>query len=239
MQATSSSASAPPRGRQLVRQQTLGGSVPPPLFEVSVTDRAFVPSTATVEPGRRIRYRVSADGSLNHILCVEGREEPSPLLRPGTSWILDTQGLPTGTAAVSDEVTCMRGSVVILEEVVISPTRRGGAGGGTEEETAQEEEEEEEEEGGGDDSEDDDGVDDAVIDNFLAALQKPAPRDEDDGEEEEEDGDWASHRKAFKATSPGRPTIGGRGGGASRAGMASSRTAAEGSGLVSVSKGPR
>ena len=196
-------ASAGPPGRQLARQQTLGGALPPPVFEVNVTDRAFVPSLVTVEPGRRIRYRVQAGGDLNHMLQVDvDGYDPSPLLRPGMNWILDTSRLPIGTTSVRDEVTMMKGNIVLVEPPSLSNPGKGGAqgggdGGGDDENADGEVAVQVPQAKERDDESDEDG--DAIneqINNFLAGLKQaaPPPRDAD---EDEDDEDWTTQRGAF------------------------------------------
>ena len=196
-------ASAGPPGRQLARQQTLGGALPPPVFEVNVTDRAFVPSLVTVEPGRRIRYRVQAGGDLNHMLQVDvDGYDPSPLLRPGMNWILDTSRLPIGTTSVRDEVTCMKGTIVLVESPSLSTPGKGGAQGGGDGRGDDENTDGEvavqvpqgKERAEGESDEDGDAINEQ-IDNFLAGLKQAAPpRDVD---EDEDDEDWTTQRGAF------------------------------------------
>jgi hypothetical protein len=134
------------------------------VFEVNVTDRAFVPSLVTVEPGRRIRYRVQAGGDLNHMLQVDvDGYDPSPLLRPGMNWILDTSRLPIGTTSLRDEVTCMKGTIVLLESPSLSNPGKGGA------------------QGGGDGRGDDENADGEV------AVQVPQGKERAEDESDEED----------------------------------------------------
>ena len=61
---------APRLTRTSVAMGSLGGSVPPPVFDVSVTDRAFVPATAKVQIGQAVRYKVAAGaGTTFHPKC--------------------------------------------------------------------------------------------------------------------------------------------------------------------------
>ena len=93
----------------------IGGAVPPPLLEITVTDRAFVPKLAKLKyAGQSIRFKAS--GTLNHLITVG--DASSPLLRPGSSWILDTSKDPSfasGSVEVVCEVNMMKMSVEILE----------------------------------------------------------------------------------------------------------------------------
>ena len=61
----------PAREGSMMGARFIGGSVPPPLIEVSVTDRAFKPSIARVAPGQRVRFRVS--GPAPHKRTVRAR----------------------------------------------------------------------------------------------------------------------------------------------------------------------
>ena len=90
----------------------VGGAVPPPLAEVTVNDREFAPATVRARAGQSVRYKVASGGELNHIITVG--DESSPLLRPGTSWIVKVDSLGPGSHKVVCEVTCMRGLIDVL-----------------------------------------------------------------------------------------------------------------------------
>ena len=96
--AAAASAAKPSVGKTRMDSQFIGGAVPPPVVDVSVSDRALLPAGPyRIIPGQRLRFR--ATGELNHVLCVTSNdatsqeERQSPLLRPGKSWILDTSFL--------------------------------------------------------------------------------------------------------------------------------------------------
>ena len=173
----------------------LGGFIPPPVFEVTCTDRAFMPATVKVVAGQSVKFK--AVGSLNHIIVLgSGEEVTSPLMKPGTSWIMKPEHLSTGTHKVHCEVTCMR--CVVVVDPPATPRGR------TQEtelpvDLADEEEEEEEE------------INDPRIDAMLAQLRagnekavKVAQRldEEDDFEEQEDEADFLRQRHRMGVGGP-------------------------------------
>ena len=185
--------------------RNIGGVLPLPVVEVSVNDRALVPTTAKVAVGQRVRYRVSGD--LNHLLCVGGGsqfEKQSPLLRPGQSWILDTSDLPAGSSTpVTNEVlSFIKGAVEVLPAAPPPSAKRASG------------DDDEEDDGsvghhpGGaaaaPAASDDDGVDDEVLEEMLSRLRPTTGQTEaDDDDEEEGSGSnaaWAAHRQGFKSS---------------------------------------
>ena len=104
--------------RYILREQVVGGVLPPPLIEVTVTDRGFIPPSARANPGDKVRFRVS--GSLNHILCVG--EKQSPLLRGGESWI-QAVPLELGVVKVYCEILCLRAEITVVPPPERKPTK--------------------------------------------------------------------------------------------------------------------
>jgi len=172
-----------PYGRHSLNNM-LGGSVPPPVFEVTCTDRAFVPPTARIRPGQSVRYRTK--GSLNHIISVG--EQSSPLLRPGASWILNPLSLEPGTHEVHCEVTCMRGAVLVETPAPrkVEEPATGSADAVQVDVTANEATE----------------FNDPRIDGLVAQLRAGGgvfPRDDDDADEQEDEREFLSMRQRNKA----------------------------------------
>ena len=174
-----------PYGRALSLNM-LGGSVPPPVFEVSCTDRAFVPATARIRPGQSVRYRTK--GSLNHIIAVG--DHSSPLLRPGTSWILNAQNLDPGTHEVHCEVTCMRGAVLVeppaARKVGAEEPATGGADAALVDASVNEA----------------DDFNDPRIDGLVAQLRAGPlwhAQDDDEADEQEDEKEFLSMRQRNKA----------------------------------------
>ena len=115
----------------------VGGNVPPPLFEIDVTDRAFQPKTAKIaKAGQRLRFKAS--GTLNHLITCG--ELQSPLLRPGHTWILDTVDFNEGSTEVQCEVTCMKMHVEVAAPAAAAEEEKENAADEGDEEEEEEEE---------------------------------------------------------------------------------------------------
>ena len=174
----------------------VGGNVPPPLVEISVNDRQFKPQTAKVTKiGQRVRYKIDSNGSLNHLLTCGDLQ--SPLLRPGTSWILDTATL-TGTNEVQCEVTCMKMHVVMeasAEERPLPPAEVSSNSDAAAADGADEEGQEEYEE--------DDGIDEEMLEALRAKLnisptlkgQPSMPSGAGDDDDDEDDAQFIAARE--------------------------------------------
>ena len=197
----------------------LGGVVPPPVFEVNVTDRGFVPATVAVTAGGKVRYRVT--GALNHLLAFESsgdcqesynQELQSPLLRPGAVWILDTTGLPAGsTFSVVDEVlSYLRGTLQILERsarIHKIDLRASQTSQDAQEGSDITVSHEADEGGAGLDgevaspSDGEESIDGDLLNELLAELKTAAAGEDSTPEEEEEDdgNTWADFRRTFKS----------------------------------------
>ena len=142
----------------------VGGNVPPPLVEISVSDRQFKPQTAKVtKVGQRVRYKIASDATLNHLITCGDLQ--SPLLRPGHSWIMDTAHLDSGRTEVQCEVTCMKMHVVMdaVVEVEDKPAP-------VEESSSQDDVANGGQEGGEEAVSEDDGVDEEMLDALRAKL---------------------------------------------------------------------
>ena len=194
----------------------LGGALPPPVLEVSVTDRAFVPHTAKLKhAGQAIRFK--ATGTINHELLVAGSIS-SPLLRPGASWILDTSQdamFAKGSVDIVCEVTRLKMSVVVLEGAEW-PTQARDEEEEEEENknmanvTAEEEEEEAEEDANP-------GVDDEMLEALrrkvglmpkVHAVASPSiawgVAGDDDQEEDDDEAAYRAERERHGAIARGR-----------------------------------
>lgn len=133
--------------------------------------------------------RFKANGSLSHIIALGDGEVQSPLLKPGTSWILKADDLTVGEHKVHCEVTCIR-CIVVVEPPA---TPRGGEDAPVD--LAEEAEDEDDE---------DEVYDDPRIDGLLAQMRagnakaqciSKVMEDDDDAEEAEDEAEFMRERQ--------------------------------------------
>ena len=161
----------------------LGGVLPPPVFDVQCTDRAFEPPTAKIQAGQAIRYKAASGNSLNHMIAIG--DHMSPLLRPGMSWMFNAP-LDVGSHKVVCEVTCMKATIMVLPPE--APPKKAAEGPAA---PAEEEEEEE-----SDENEPKQEYHDPRIDAMVAQLKATSKSSPWAKEEDEEDEDAAEfHRQ--------------------------------------------